>query len=63
MAVGRSLDLQPPKRLNPLNFHISQFGVIVSITVTTRLLRRDRPAGLKGAAVATEEEGSMNGLP
>ena len=24
MAVGRSLDLQPLKRLNPLNFHISQ---------------------------------------
>ena len=44
MAVGRSLDRQPFKWLNPLNFHkISVwrwFGVIVSNTVTTRLLRR-----------------------
>ena len=40
MAVSRSLALQPLKRLNPLNFHISQFGGIVSNTVTTRLLRR-----------------------
>ena len=41
MAVGRSLDLQPLKRLNPLNFHkISVWRHRASTTVTTRLLRR-----------------------
>ena len=36
MAVGRSLDLQPLNRLTPWTFIKSQFGVIVSNTVTTR---------------------------